>query len=116
MAPSPREPGSRQRRRPETMPGGWLWIVVLLIFLAILVMTFGLSAGNVVTVNVSNGGSPLGLGDYMLISKTAGSGGVNGTAPASLTVGGDGVAAGAGGAAGLRTVGRLPSCENATAP
>lgn len=50
MAPPPREPGSpRQRRRPETMPGGWLWIVVLLIFIAILVMTFGLSAGNIVT-------------------------------------------------------------------
>jgi autotransporter-associated beta strand protein len=54
-----------------------------------------LSAGNVVTVNVSNGGAPLGLGDYTLISKGAGSGGVNGTAPASLTVGGDGVTAGA---------------------
>jgi autotransporter-associated beta strand protein len=54
-----------------------------------------LSAGNAVTVNVSNGGAPLGLGDYTLISKAAGSGGVAGTAPASLSVGGDGVAAGA---------------------
>jgi autotransporter-associated beta strand protein len=54
-----------------------------------------LQGGNVVTVNVSNGGTPLGLGDYTLISKAAGSGGVAGTAPASLTVGGDGVAAGA---------------------
>ena len=54
-----------------------------------------LQGGNVVTVNVSNGGAPLGLGDYTLISKAAGSGGVTGTAPASLTVGGDGVAAGA---------------------
>ncbi|HEX8149748.1 MAG TPA: Calx-beta domain-containing protein [Pyrinomonadaceae bacterium] len=54
-----------------------------------------LSAGNVVTVNVSNGGNALGLGDYTLISKAAGSGGVSGTAPASLTVGGDGVSAGA---------------------
>jgi autotransporter-associated beta strand protein len=53
-----------------------------------------LSAGNVVTVNVSNGGTPLGLGDYTLIAKGA-SGGVNGAAPASLTVGGDGIAAGA---------------------
>ncbi|HEX8187340.1 MAG TPA: Calx-beta domain-containing protein, partial [Pyrinomonadaceae bacterium] len=53
-----------------------------------------LSAGNVVAVNVSNGGAPLGPGDYTLISKAAGSGGVNGTPPASLTVGGDGVAAG----------------------
>ncbi|HEX8293425.1 MAG TPA: Calx-beta domain-containing protein, partial [Pyrinomonadaceae bacterium] len=54
-----------------------------------------LSAGNVVVVNVSNGGTRLGPGDYTLISKAAGSGGVAGTAPASLTVGGDGVAAGA---------------------
>lgn len=53
-----------------------------------------LSAGNVVTVNVSNGGVPLGLGDYTLIAKGT-SGSVNGAAPASLTVGGDGVAAGA---------------------
>jgi autotransporter-associated beta strand protein len=53
-----------------------------------------LSAGNVVNVNVSNGGTPLAPGDYTLIAKGAG-GGVNGTAPASLTVGGDGVAAGA---------------------
>ena len=53
-----------------------------------------LSAGNVVTVNISNSGTPLGLGDYTLIAKGT-SGGVNGAAPASLTVGGDGVAAGA---------------------
>ena len=54
-----------------------------------------LSAGNPVTVNVSNGGTRLGPGDYTLISKASGSGGVNGTAPASLTVGGDGVSSGA---------------------
>ena len=54
-----------------------------------------LSAGNPVTVNVSNGGTPLGSGDYILIAKGAGAGGVAGTAPASLTVGGDGVAGGA---------------------
>lgn len=54
-----------------------------------------LSTGNAATVNVSNGGTPLAPGDYVLISKAAGAGGVNGTAPASLTVGGDGVAAGA---------------------
>ncbi len=53
-----------------------------------------LSVGNVVTVNVSNGGTPLALGDYTLIAKGAG-GSVNGAAPASLTVGGDEVAAGA---------------------
>lgn len=54
-----------------------------------------LSVTNPVTVTVSNGGSPLGVGDYILIAKGAGSGGVAGTPPASLTVGGDGVATGA---------------------
>lgn len=53
-----------------------------------------LSAGNVVTVSVSNGGVPLRSGDYTLIAKGA-SGGVNGTAPASLAVGGDGLSPGA---------------------
>lgn len=53
-----------------------------------------LSGGNVVTVNVSNGGNALGPGDYILIAKGA-SGGVNGASPASLAVTGDGVAAGA---------------------
>ena len=52
-----------------------------------------LSGGNVVTVNVSNGGAALGVGDYTLIAKGA-SGGVNGAVPASLAIGGDGVAAG----------------------
>ncbi|HEY0172656.1 MAG TPA: Calx-beta domain-containing protein [Pyrinomonadaceae bacterium] len=54
-----------------------------------------LSGTNPVAVTVSNGGSPLGAGDYTLIAKGAGSGGVAGTVPASLTIGGDGVAAGA---------------------
>jgi autotransporter-associated beta strand protein len=54
-----------------------------------------LSGGNVVTVNVSHGGAPLGPGDYTLISKAAGSGGVNGTAPTSLAVVGDGMTSGA---------------------
>lgn len=54
-----------------------------------------LSGSNPVAVTVSNGGSPLGAGDYTLIAKGSGAGGVAGTAPASLTVGGDGVANGA---------------------
>ena len=54
-----------------------------------------LNATNTVTVTVSHGGAPLGSGDYVLISKGAGSGGVAGTPPASLTVGGDGIAPGA---------------------
>lgn len=55
--------------------------------------TVTLASGNVVTVTVSNGGTPLGAGDYTLISKGA-SGSVAGTAPTSLTVNGDGIAGG----------------------
>ncbi len=51
-----------------------------------------LQAANQVTVTVSNGGSPLNLGDYKLIAK-ANSGFVTGT-PTSLTVNGDGVCGG----------------------
>lgn len=54
-----------------------------------------LSGSNPVAVTVSNGGSPLGAGDYTLIAKGTGAGGVAGTVPASLTVGGNGVTAGA---------------------
>ncbi len=54
--------------------------------------TLTLQSGNQVTVTVSNGGTPLGVGDYKLISKGA-SGTVTGT-PTSLTVNGDGVVAG----------------------
>ena len=51
---------------------------------------FTLDAGNLVTVNISNGGTPLALGTYKLISSGSG-GSVAGTAPLSLTVTGDGV-------------------------
>jgi autotransporter-associated beta strand protein len=53
-----------------------------------------LSAGNAITVNVNNGGAGLSAGTYKLISKGAG-GSVIGTAPASVTLGGDGLASGA---------------------
>jgi hypothetical protein len=53
--------------------------------------TLTLASGNPVTVNVSNGGTPLGVGTYTLIAKGA-SGSVAGTAPTSLTVNGDGLA------------------------
>jgi len=43
------------------------------------------------TVNISNGGSPLGGGSYKLVSASAG-GSVAGTAPATVTIGGDGLA------------------------
>jgi CSLREA domain-containing protein len=53
-----------------------------------------LASGNVVTVTVANGGTPLGAGDYTLIAKGA-TGSVTGTAPTSLTVNGDGIPGGA---------------------
>ena len=39
--PSPREQPNRSRRRQETMPGGWLWVVILLLITAVLIVTFG---------------------------------------------------------------------------
>src|SRR4051812_11938383 len=40
--PSPREqPNPRGRRRQETMPGGWLWIVVLLLLAVVIWITVG---------------------------------------------------------------------------
>ena len=54
---------------------------------------FTLGAGNLVTVNISNGGTPLGLGSYKLIGSGAG-GSVVGTVPLSLTVTGDSVTGG----------------------
>jgi cell division protease FtsH len=48
--PPPREPGSpRQKKRPDTMPGGWIWIVVLLAFFLVIVTVFGVPQGNQVT-------------------------------------------------------------------
>jgi autotransporter-associated beta strand protein len=53
-----------------------------------------LASGIPFTVNVNNSGTPLGTGTYKLISKGTG-GSVAGTAPASVTVGGDGLSGGA---------------------
>src|SRR5215203_2515036 len=40
--PSPREqPNPTRRRRQETMPGGWLWVVVLMLLGIVLAITFG---------------------------------------------------------------------------
>src|ERR1700676_5568231 len=40
--PSPREqPNPRSRRRQDTMPGGWLWVVVLLLLAVVLWITVG---------------------------------------------------------------------------
>lgn len=55
--------------------------------------TLTLGASTPFTVNVNNGGTPLAAGSYKLISK--GTGSVGGTAPSAVTVGGDGLAAGA---------------------
>jgi len=52
-----------------------------------------LGSGTLFTVNVNNGGTPLGAGSYKLISL-GGGGSVVGTAPAAVTVGGDGLAGG----------------------
>jgi cell division protease FtsH len=40
---SPRDSGPppRQRRRPEPMPGGWLWVIVLLLFAGVLWVLLG---------------------------------------------------------------------------
>jgi autotransporter-associated beta strand protein len=54
--------------------------------------TMALQSGNIVTVTVTNGGTPLGGGDYKLIAKGP-VGTVTGT-PTSLTVNGDGIAPG----------------------
>ena len=51
--------------------------------------TLSLQSGNPVTVTVNNGGTPLGVGDYKLIAKGAGT--VSGT-PTSVVVNGDGIA------------------------
>src|SRR5438552_2912922 len=48
--PAPRESGphNRPRRRPEPMPGGWLWIIVLLLFAGIIWVLLGVtSAGTI---------------------------------------------------------------------
>src|SRR5438552_3353104 len=40
--PSPRDqPNPRGRRRQDTMPGGWLWIVVLLLLAVVMWITVG---------------------------------------------------------------------------
>src|SRR6266446_2015361 len=51
--PPPREQqpnaGNRKdRRRQEPMPGGWLWIVILLLLAGVMWMTLGYSGDNIV--------------------------------------------------------------------
>jgi cell division protease FtsH len=46
--PSPREQQNRSRRRQESMPGGWLWVVVVLLLGVVLYITFGIpSSGSI---------------------------------------------------------------------
>jgi hypothetical protein len=52
-----------------------------------------LGAATPFTINVNNGGTALGAGSYKIISKGTG-GSVTGTAPAAVTVGGNGLVAG----------------------
>jgi cell division protease FtsH len=40
--PSEKPNPSRKSRRQETMPGGWLWMVVLLLLAVVLIITFGM--------------------------------------------------------------------------
>lgn len=46
--PPPREHPSRNRRRPETMPGGWLWLVILLIVAGFLWVTLNQSSAGII--------------------------------------------------------------------
>jgi cell division protease FtsH len=52
--PPPREPTNpgRPRRRQDPMPGGWLWVVVLLVLAVIMIMTF--SSPNYGTIDLSD--------------------------------------------------------------
>src|SRR5207244_3728557 len=51
--PAPRESGpqNRPRRRPEPMPGGWLWIIVLLLFGGIMWVLLGVSSTGTIPYN-----------------------------------------------------------------
>ena len=49
--PSPREQPSpnNRRRRPDVMPGGWLWLVILVLLVGILWMALGIGGGNTIS-------------------------------------------------------------------
>ncbi len=47
--PSPRErqtPPTKQQRRPDVMPGGWLWLVILVLLVGILYLALGFGSSN----------------------------------------------------------------------
>jgi len=48
--PSPREPlpPNRQRRRQDTMPGGWLWVVILFLLAGVMYFTLGFNSAGVI--------------------------------------------------------------------
>jgi cell division protease FtsH len=48
--PSPREqpPQNRNRRRPDTMPGGWLWVVILFLLAGVMYFTLGFNSAGVI--------------------------------------------------------------------
>src|SRR3954447_7931835 len=44
MPPSREQPNpNRNRKRQDTMPGGWLWVVIMLLVGVVLYITFGMS-------------------------------------------------------------------------
>ncbi len=55
--PSPREQPTppRPRRRQDTMPGGWLWVIVLLLLAGVLYFTFGSPAYQTVDYSLFTG-------------------------------------------------------------
>lgn len=48
--PPPREPGPshRNRRKPDSMPGGWLWLVILLVLAGFLYFTLGFPSAGII--------------------------------------------------------------------
>ncbi|MBM4071899.1 MAG: ATP-dependent zinc metalloprotease FtsH [Planctomycetes bacterium] len=49
--PPPREqpgPANRNRRRPDTMPGGWLWLVILLVLAGFLYFALGFPSAGII--------------------------------------------------------------------
>src|ERR1700730_15778970 len=48
--PPPREPSgpNKGRRRQESMPGGWLWLVILLVLAVFLYFTLGFQGGGMI--------------------------------------------------------------------
>src|SRR5437868_5077360 len=47
--PSPREqPPQNRKRRQETMPGGWLWVVILFLLAGVMYFTLGFNSAGII--------------------------------------------------------------------